>query len=74
MQSQNYSIHDLRRVYSRALLTARGGVKAGFTDKRIILKNTAWLAHCERGNVPLLEAHMIALEATRQALGEDAAK
>lgn len=67
---QPHTYQDVRRVYCRALEIARAGVRAGFTSKKVIFKNTAWLTHCERGPLPLLDAHMLALEATREALRE----
>jgi|GEM_PF-6601954 len=74
MANQNQRSHDVFRVYSRALETARAGIRSGFTNRRILFRNTAWLAHCERGSLQLLDAHMLALEATREALREVAAK
>ena len=70
MLKQSYDYREFNRLSNIATEFARRGIKAGFTDKSIILKHTAWHVHCMRGNIHLLDAHMIALEATREALRE----
>lgn len=61
---------DTQRVYSRSLDCARAGIRRGCLSKDALFRNAAWLAHCERGRLHLLDAHMLALEATRAALAE----
>lgn len=70
MENRKHSSQDINRLAYRVLEVARSGIAAGYTDKKVIFKGTAWFAHCERGPVPLFDAHMIALESTRKAFAE----
>ena len=48
----------------------RAGIERGFTDKAVLFNAASHVAHCCRGELALLDAHAIALDAVREALRE----
>lgn len=64
------SSRSLAAVWEASLNTAREGLIRGYVDKQTLFKAAAFAAHCQRGGLPLLVAHHVALEAVSTALRE----
>lgn len=58
------------KVWFIAAKTARAGIQRGILSKSALFRATAHAAHCCRGNLALMDAHAIALDAVREALRE----
>lgn len=57
-------------VWEKCADIVRAGIERGFTDKAVLFKAASHVAHCRRGELALLDAHAIALDAVREALRE----
>lgn len=49
---------------------ARLGIARGFVDKATLSRAVSCFAHGSRQGLPLMEAHMLSLEAVRSAMRE----